>query len=303
MTAREFRARFVAGGIVLVLLAATAACAETKWPTALDYSVGVSTNDDSRLQLWAAVSGPIAPDMSAKVGGWWITASDDNRAFVGDAYIDYSHFPLYAAVGRKYVPFGPAGLLVSPGVYGGELQLRWERITFQAIAGTLAFTPVTGGTRFTYAGNRTPSEESIRAGRVAVDLTEPGAAVPVRLAVNVVGVMHDTGSSLDLSIEPNEWLTLFAEAADFDDVNADVYGIRFSDQRLRPDATRHVIVVVYYRDVPVGFIPAVIGASAYFEDQTGLAGGIYYQLNQRQGLGLYADENDAILTLFTHVPL
>jgi len=55
--------------------------------------------------------------------------------------------------------------------------------------------------------------------------------------------------------------------------------------------------------VPIGFVPAMVGATQYFEGQEGLAGGVYHQFNARYGLGLYADEDNAILTLFGNVPL
>jgi len=55
--------------------------------------------------------------------------------------------------------------------------------------------------------------------------------------------------------------------------------------------------------VPVDFVPAAAGATAYFENMSGWAGGLYQELSARHAVGIFADRNDAILTLFGHVPL
>jgi hypothetical protein len=290
-------------GLALLLLATAAACAATQWPSALSYSVGVSSDETARAQMSAALSGALNENFGAKVGGWWVAGGDDNRAFVGDAYIDYRKDQLYLAGGRKFVPFGPAGVLVSPGITGGEVQLGSDRVSLQAIAGTLSFTPVTGGTRFTFAGNRGPADENITAGRVAFKLTEAGSATPAALGVNALRLLDETGWSGDLSVDLNKVWTVFGEAATFDDVNAHAYGIRWSDQSMQPDPTKYTMVTLYHRRVPIGFIPAMVGATQYFEGQEGLAGGVYHQFDSRYGLGLYADEDNAILTLFGYVPL
>jgi hypothetical protein len=285
-----------------VLLGTVAACAQTRWPSALSYTIGLSSDESARIQTSAFLSGPLGGGFGAKIGGWWVTGGDDNRAFVADAYLDYQRQPLYLAAGRKFVPFGPAGVLVSPGVAGGELQLNYDRASVQVLTGTLAFTPVTGGTRFTFAGSRSPADENVSAGRVAVRLGE-APALPVTVGLNILGLLEDTGTSGDISIEAAQGLTLFGEAASFGDVDAHAYGIRYSDQYRQEDPSKVTILALYYRKVPIGFLPAAVGATQYFEDQTGWAGGLYHQLSPRQAWGLYADENDVILTLFGYLPL
>ena len=286
----------------VLLLAASAACAQTQWPSLFSYTLSLSTDDTARYQVSASLSGPLGENLGAKVQGWWIEGTGDDRAFVGDAYIDYSRDPVYVAVGRKYVIFGPAGVLVSPGFFGGEAQLNLDRFTIQAITGTLQFTPGTGTTRFTFAGSRVPSDEDITAARLALTLTAPAARVPVTLGANWIDVLDDTGTSADISVGLTEWLTLYGEAADYEDSNAHVYGIRLSDASMRTDG-RAWILVYYHRDIEVGFVPAAVGASAHFEGQTGWAGGFYYQLDPQRGIGVYADRDDAILTWFQNFPL
>jgi hypothetical protein len=277
--------------------------AATQWPSLFEYSAGVSTDKASRLQLYGALSGPIAPDMGLKVGGWWVAWSSDNRAFIADAYVDYTKQPLYLAAGRKLVFFGPAGILVSPGIYGGEAKFTHDRLTVQAAAGTLAFTPVSGGTRFTYAGNRAPADDSIRAARAQVEVTPLGAEKSVTLGVNVLGLLDDSGRSADATVDVTRWLSLFGETAEFGDVHAHAYGIHISDQHSRQNPDRYTLLAYYHRKVPIGFLPATVGATSYFENQVGWAGGLYHQMDARHGIGVFADRKDAILTLFFRQPL
>ncbi|MBN1460509.1 MAG: hypothetical protein JXA57_13325, partial [Armatimonadetes bacterium] len=94
----------------------------------------------------------------------------------------------------------------------------------------------------------------------------------------------------------------YGEAADYDEADAHVYGIRLSDAQLRNDG-RAWILVWYNRDIEVGFVPAAVGATAFFEGQDGYAGGLYYQMNSRQAIGVYADNEEGILTWFSTLPL
>ncbi len=286
----------------LLFLVAGAAGAETKWPSLFKYTVSLSSEDTARYQLSAGFSGPIADYMSAKIDGWWIGGTADNKAFVGDAYVDFNRSPIYLAGGRKYIPFGPAGVLVSPGLLGGELGLDINRWELRAIAGTIAFTPGTSTTRFTYAGTRVPSDEGMTAVRLAIPLTRPEARVPVTLGGNWLDVLDDTGTSVEVQIGLESWLSLYGEATDFGDENAHVYGVRLSDAHLRDDG-KAWIFVFYNRDIPIGYVPAQVGACAYFEGQDGWVGALYYQMNAYQAIGVYADEEDGILTWFHTIPL
>lgn len=288
--------------LVVVLLVASVACAETKWPSLFKYTLSLSSDDTARYQLSAGVSGPLTENMSATLDGWWIGGTEDNRAFVGDAYVDFDRSPIYLAAGRKYIVFGPAGVLVSPGIFGGEAKLDINRWELQAIAGSVAFTPGTGTTRTTFAGNRAPSDEDMTAVRVAIPLTGPAAKVPVKLGGNWIDILDDSGTSVDVEIGALPWLTLYGEVADYDDSNAHVYGVRLSDAGLRADS-KAWILVFYNRDIEPGFVPAAVGASAYFEGQDGWVGALYHQMNASHAIGVYADGEDAILTWFGTIPL
>ncbi len=286
-----------------VLLAAGTVGSAAPWPSSLSYSVGLSSDDSARVQMSASAEGMFTEKWGAKIGGWWVTGGTDNRAFVGEAYVNYTGESLYAAAGRKYVPFGPAGVLVSPGIAGGEAQYHTDRVTVQAIGGTLAFTPVTGGTRFTFGGSRAPADESIRAARVAVELTDPKSDRHTIVGGNWLDLLDDNGASGDISADVNSWLTVFGESARFGDESAYAYGLRFTNQKHCPDPGKYTMATIYGRKIPVGYVPAAVGAVNYFEDQTGLALGIYHQVRPNYGVGVFADRKDAIVSLFGYVPL
>ena len=62
-----------------------------------------------------------------------VTGSGDSKSFLADAYLDYTRDKVYLAVGQKFVAFGPAwGLLVSPGLRGGEVKVE---LTYDHLAG------------------------------------------------------------------------------------------------------------------------------------------------------------------------
>jgi hypothetical protein len=188
-------------------------------------------------------------------------------------------------------------------MFGGHLKVDLDRWELQVLAGTLQFTPGTSsGTRFNFFGVRAPSDEGVTAARVGAALTGPDAPVPVKLGVNWLDVLDDTGSSVDVEIEASKWLTLFGESADYGEENGNAYGIRWSDAKTRSDE-KVWIVVFYHRDIDIGFVPSAVGASVFFENQRGWAGGLYHQLNMRNAIGVFADNKDAILTWFATVPL
>ncbi len=289
---------------VLAVLVGAAGATQIQWPTAFDFTAGASSEHGGGVQFSGLLSGPITPEIGLKFGGWWVTRSTYNRNFVGDAYVDYTKGTIYLAAGRKYVPFGPAQLLVSPGISGGEAKFTYGRVQLHAIAGNIAYTPLTGVTRFTFGGAPAPPEENMEAGRVQVLLTGAGNEKPVTVGVNYLNVLDDTGISGDISVGVNKWLTLYGENAGYGDLNAHVYGIMISDDKTRTSPkNRPTIIQIYHRKIPVGFVPAMVGASAYFEGQEGWAGGIYQGIADNYAVGLFTDSNSAILTLFGHVPL
>ncbi len=288
--------------LALVALVVSAASAETKWPSLMNYTISLSTDEGSRYQTSLAFSGPVGDNMSAKVQGWWIGGTGDDRAFVGDAYIDYTRKPFYIAGGRKFVMYGPVGVLVSPGIFGGHAKLDMGDWDVQVLSGTLQFTPGTGTTRFAFSGARALNDEHVTAVRGSARLTGPDAAVPVRLGLNWIDVLDDTGTSVDLEVGATKFVTLFGEAADYGDANASAYGVTWSDASVSTGG-KVWIVALYHRDIDVGFVPAAVGASVYFEGQEGFAGGVYRQINYRQAIGVFADKNDAIVTWFQTVPM
>ena len=145
--------------LIFLLLAASAACAQTTWPNLVSYAFSLSTDAATRYQASLALSGPAGENLGGKLEGWWTGGRGDYRAFLGDAYLDYEKDILYLAAGRKYVTFrqpeSPVGALVSSGILGAEVHVRTRRVTFQGILGSLAFMPGTSTTGFTFAG--TPS--------------------------------------------------------------------------------------------------------------------------------------------------
>jgi hypothetical protein len=287
--------------LIALALVSGVACAGQPWPSLMTYTLAVTTDEFSRYQLSLGFTGPISDKMSAKIEGWHIGGKGDDRTFVGDAYLDYKQKPLYLAAGRKYIPFGPLGVLVSPGLWGGEVKLDFDRFAFQALAGQLAFTPGTSTVRVNMVGSRTPSDEDVVAVRGALTLTEPDAAMPVKVGLNWTDVDDETGSSVDLEIGLNKELSIFGESASCGE-EANAYGIRWSDAAKRSDG-KVWIVSFYERNIDPGFVPASIGSSVYFQDQQGWAAGVYHQFSARNGFGVFADKNDAIFTLFGNVPL
>ena len=315
--------------LIVLLLAAGAACAQTVWPDLASYAFSLSTDPATRYQASLALSGPAGENLGAKLEGWWTGGGGDHEAFVGDAYLDYDKGRLYLAAGRKYVTFRrpeiPVGALVSSGILGAEVQVRAGRVTFQGIAGSLAFMPGTSATGFGVAGTPSgvcpsgvcvsrgpalpaagrrssqPLDEDILALRATGQLTEPGAVTQVGLGVSWVDVADETGASIDATIGVTKWLTLFGEAARCGG-NAHVYGIRLSDTDLRTDG-KGTIVVWYHRDIDDGFVPAAVGATSFFEGQRGWVGGLYHQISPRRSTGMSADGEEVVLTLFGNHPL
>jgi hypothetical protein len=310
--------------LIVLLLAASAACAQTGWPDLVSYAFSLSTDAATRYQASLALSGPVREHLGAKLEGWWTGGSGDHEAFVGDAYVDYDKDILYLAAGRKYVMFRqpemPVGALVSSGILGAEVQVRTGRVTFQGIVGSLAFMPGTSTTAFGFAGTPSgacgpwcstipaagrrgsqPLDEDILALRATGQLTEPGARNPVALGLNWVDLASETGASVDVSVGVTKWLTLYGEAANCVG-DARVYGIYLSDMALRTDG-KGTIVVWYHRDIAEGFVPAAVGATSFFEGQRGWVGGLYHRLSPHRSIGAFTDGDEAVLTLFGSRPL
>jgi len=310
--------------LIVLLLAASAACAQPQWPNLLSYAVSLSSDPATRYQASLALSGPVGEDLGAKLEGWWTGGGGDYGAFVGDAYLDYDRGPLYLAAGRKYVTFrqpeSPVGLLVSSGLLGVEAQVRTQRVTFQGVVGSLAFMPGTSTTGFTFAGtpsgvcgpwcsvipatgrrSSTPLEEHILALRATGQLTSPAARTPVSLGLNWIDVADDTGASADVSVGVTTWLSLYGEAAHCVG-DAQVYGLRFSDMGLRTD-DEGTIAVWYHRDIDEGFVPAAVGATSFFEGQRGWVAGLYHRLSPTRAFGVFADGDEAVVTVYGNCPL
>lgn len=279
-------------------------------PSALDVTLGVSSDDAGPIQMSASLSGGMMDEVGYKIGGWLVTGSGDSKSFLADAYLDYTRDEVYLAVGQKFVAFGPAwGLLVSPGLRGGEVKVELPRTTLQVISGRTEFTPVTGeGPRWTPSplfpvGSVRP-EEDLTAARVEFDLSPPFRALPLQVGVNGLRTIGETGVSGDLEIGLSRKLTLFGESAHFDGVHAWAAGLTLNELGPVFGTTRATSGVLIYRDVPDDYAPAVVGATAYFPAQQGLAGGIYHELvPARTALGVFADSENATLTLFRHIPL
>ncbi len=287
--------------VLVLLLSPAAARAQTEWPSLAAYTLSLATDEAATYQASLSLSGPVGEDLRLKLQGWWLAGEGDDRAFVGDAYLDYHNDVLRLAAGRKYTVVGPAGVLASPGVFGIEFQVGAEPARFQAVVGTLQFIPGAGATRFIYAGNRAPAHEGITALRLVGQLTGPEAVVPVTLGVNWIHVGGRSGSSLDASISVTESLTAYGEAADCDG-DAHAYGLRLSNAHTRTDGTATTFVL-YHRDIDPGFVPAVLGATSFLEGRNGWVGGLYHHLGPRRAVGAYADGDEAVITWFGSIPL
>lgn len=287
--------------LLVLLLAPGAAQAQTQWPRLADYTLSLSTDEAAAYQTSLSLSGPIGEDRHLELQGWWIAGTGDDRAFLGDAYLDYDNDVLYLAAGRKYAVLGPAGVLASPGVFGLELQLCADPAELQVVVGTLQFIPGTGATRFIYAGNRAPADESITGLRLAGRLTGPDAVAPVTLGVNWIHLADRSGSSLDTSISLTDWLTLYGEAADCDG-DALVYGLRLTNAHTRADGAAATFVL-YHRTVSPDFLPSLVGATSLVEGGSGWAGGLYHQVGPGRAIGVYADGEEAVITWFGSIPM
>ncbi len=279
-------------------------------PQALDITFGVTTDEVGRFQTSASLSGGLTEAVGYKIGGWLVAGSGDTKTFLADAYLDFKQEKFYLAVGQKFVAFGPAGgLLVSPGILGGEASLQLPRATFQLVTGTTQFTPVTGGgPRWTpspiYPPGTVQSEEEMTAARVQFDLSSSSRPLPLKVGVNGLRILGETGLSGDAELGLSRGMKLYGESAHFDDVRAWVVGVALTELGPLFGTTRPTSAVLFYLDVPGDYAPAVAGATAYFPAQKGLAGGIYHELKTgRTGIGFFADSRDASLTLFRHIPL
>jgi hypothetical protein len=279
-------------------------------PQALDLTFGVTTDDVGRYQMSAFLSGGLTEMVGYKIGGWLVAGSGDTETFLADAYLDYKRGNFYLAGGQKFVAFGPAGgLLVSPGIRGGEARWELPRTTFQVITGRTEFTPVTGGgPRWTpspvFPPGAVQANEEMTAARVQFDLSSPGRLLPLQVGVNGLRTLGETGFSGDAKIGLSRGLNLYGESAHFDGVHAWVVGVAFTELGRVFGTTRPTSGVLFYQDTPSDYAPAVVGATAYFPAQQGFAGGIYHELSPgRTGIGVFADSRDASLTLFRHIPL
>jgi len=279
-------------------------------PAALDLSLGVSTADSAPFQASAFVSGGLTDVVGYRIGGWLVTGSGDTHSFLADAYLDFKGPRFYVAAGQKFVPFGPAGgVLVSPGIRGAEAKLDLPGVAVQVTTGRTEFTPVTGGgPRFTpsplFPAGAVRPEEDMTAARAELALTPLNRVIPVKVGVNLLDTLDDIGWSGDGEFTFLPALKGFVEFARFRSVSAWAAGVQLTDLRKAFGTKRATSGVLFYRRIPDDYAPAVVGATQYFPGQRGLAAGVYHELKPgRTGVGLFADEEDAILTLFKHFPL
>ena len=304
MTAKACLAIFV----IIAVAGLGSGLAAAADPPALDLTLGVSTDDTAPIQTSAHLSGSLTDLVGYRIGGWLTTGSGDSHGFLGDAYLDFKGPGIYAAGGQKFVVFGPAGgVLVSPGIRGGELKVDLSRVRLQVISGRTEFTPVTGGGPRISPGfplGTVRPEEDMTAARVEFTLTPLTALLPLRVGVNFLDTLDEEGFSGDAELPLLPKVTAFGEYARFDSVGAWAAGVRFNDLRKVFGTSRATSAMLLVRDIPDGYAPAAVGATQYFPNQDGLAGGIYHELRPAgMGIGIWGDDEDAIITLFKHVPL
>ena len=117
---------------------------DNSWPVTLDGGFAVGSRDEARFLVMAEGQGKMRDDFTLKVGGFLVNGSDGTHGWLSNAYVGLDRPQFYLAAGQKFVVFGPAGLLVSPGARGGEAVIKGRPITLQLLGGRTEFTPPAG---------------------------------------------------------------------------------------------------------------------------------------------------------------
>lgn len=298
--------RFTAIILVVILLAALAGqalCAEApRWPLKVDTALGINSRSDARFQLMGEVYGPFQRDLTLRVGGWLVYGgSDGTKGFLSNAYVGLDRPQFYLAAGQKFVVFGPAGLMVSPGARGAEAVVKGRPLTLQLLGGRTQFTPPAGN-----AGRTTPNSDPLFgqdrerrdffAARVEYDLLKRERHSYIGL--NSLWASSRSGASIDLDASAGPNKRFYAEVSSFDGSVAMLGGMRFTDLRETFHTARDTSLDIFWRKVPDDYFPAVIGASQYYADRSGLALTLQHKVSDLSAFGLYGDGRGVQVNFF-----
>jgi len=294
-------ALFISAMILLSISGAWAAAA--KWPGGIDMSFGAASPANARWQFSGEGYGTIVHGLTLKVGGWVVNGSEGTRGFLSNAYACWDRPTYYIAGGQKFVVFGPAGLLVSPGARGGEIILKGTPITLQLLGGRTQFTPITGN-----AGRTTPNLDPLSAehrlkrdffaARAEYDLTRDGQHVFIGL--NGLWMLSRAGASLDAELPVGKDQLLYGEIASFDGDSAELGGIRFTDFRKHLGTKRETTLDVIWKNVANEFAPGRYSATQYINGQSGISAGLSQKLSDVSSIGLYGDSQGVLLNFSRH---
>jgi len=303
------KARVWIAAIILVIWACGwgAAAERTAWPGQIDVGLALSSRKDSRLQLMGEARGSVGQDLTLRAGGWVVNGQGNKaKGFLSNAYVGLDRPHFYAAAGQKFVVFGPAGLLVSPGARGGEVVLKGWPISLQLLGGRTQFTPPTGN-----AGRTTPNLEPILgqdrprkeffAARAEYDLAQ--GEKHQYLGLNALWVASKSGASVDLEVPAGGGKIFYAEVSTFDGTSAELGGMRLTDLGKYLHTSRETALDIFWRKVPEDYTPAVVGATQYYADREGLALGLYHRMSGLSAVGLYGDSRGVMVNFFRYFSL
>jgi hypothetical protein len=292
---------------VILILLALLVCGQLAsadrgiWPTQIDFGIGVTSRSDSRLQVMAEGSGTAGEDLTLRIGGWLVHGDGSTTGHLSNAYVGLDKPNFYAAAGQKFVVFGPAGLMVSPGARGAEVVLKGSPISLQLLGGRTQFTPPTG-----HCGRTTPNLEpgfgedrehkEFFAARVEYDL--PRGVSHTYLGLNTLWASSRNGVSADVETPAGEGRTLYGEISSFDSDGAELVGMRFPDVGKYFDTTKETTLDVFWRRIPEDYYPSIAAASQYYADSYGLGVGLHHKMSSRSALGVYGDNRGVMVNFY-----
>ncbi len=294
------------GGVGVLVVALTIWCQSafaerTAWPGGMDLSLSFASRKNARIVLAGEAYGTFKRTLTLKAGGWIANGSEGTKGFLANAYVGMDRPNYYIAAGQKFVVFGPAGLLVSPGARGAEVVLKGRPLTLQLLAGRTQFTPPTGT-----AGRFTPNTDPLFGERrlhrqmtaVRVEYDLPRAAQHTYLGLNGLWTDSRGGASIDLESPAGAGKSFYAEVASFDGTTAQLGGVRFREFGRYLSTSRPTTLDIFWRNLPEDYLPAQVGATQYYPRNGGVAAGFHHQLSALSAVGLYGDGRGVMMNFF-----
>jgi hypothetical protein len=275
---------------------------EEAWPVRVDTFIAFASRRNARLQLAAEGRGRLSHGLSLRVGGWLLSGTGSGvrgtRGYLGNAYVGMNRSKYYLAAGQKFVVFGPAGLMISPGMRGGEAVLKGQPITLQLLGGRTQFSPL-AGTADRTTPNNDPVFGSKRPRRdftaMRAEYDFPRGDHHSYAGLSSLWMDSKTGVSVDVETPFTNDRTFYAEVSSFNSVNAEVAGVRFNQFRRYLHTDRETVLNVYWINVEDNYLPAEYGATQYYPSSTGLGVYLSHRLGQNSSLGLSGDSRGVTL--------